>query len=174
MSPEPLGQVVAHAGHDASMGLDVRLALGALAGLVGVLALSPLAALSADLREAAAAAATRLLRRASVDITPSSAAAVLLGAGLLAGALFELVVVGLERVRPIVVVIGGRVTLTDLVAVAVVSGLAFWCLRRSARDSPNASVRSDSRSGLVFAVSLAYGVVVLLAVSGLHTFLTPV
>lgn len=170
MLHESIAVVVAHAGHETTVPVGLRVAVGALAGLIAVLLCSPALLVSRRLREVTVAALGDLEGSDPAAVARSTIAAVLLGLGLALGALFEMVVVWIEQFRPVSIVIGGRVTATDLVAVGLVAGIVIWATSPSIRSRPDVFDRGDV--GRVVVVSIAYGLAVLAVISVLHTSLT--
>lgn len=169
MGPESIAPIVAHAGHETGVPVGQRLAIGALAGLFAVALVSPWLVLSERLRGAAAAAVGDLLVVDAADLSRSASVAILLAGGLVLGSVFEVVVLWFERVRPVMIVVGGRVAVADLLAVVVVASLIAWPARRSIRLRPEAFTRGDAVRAA--AASLAYGVILLVVVSTLHSYL---
>lgn len=170
MVPETIDVIVAHAGHETTVPVGLRVAIGSLAGVAAVLLLSPALLVSERLRTVTATAIGDLLGPDPAAVARSTRAAVLLAAGLVLGSIFELVVVWIERIRPVIIIIGGRITVTDLVAVVLVAGLVIWSTRRSIRSRPDAFTRGDT--GRVVVVGLVYGLAVLAGISAMHTYLT--
>lgn len=170
MASDSIALIVAHAGHETTVPVGLRVAIGALAGVGAALLLSPVLLLSKQLRTVALTALGDLVGTDPAAVARSTAAAVFLAAGLVLGALFELTVVWIERVRPIAVIIGGRITVTDLVAVGLIAGLVIWSTRRTIRARPESFTRGDTNRVVV--VSIVYGFAVLAAISALHTYLT--
>lgn len=105
--------------------LPIRFAVALLAGLGAALLMNiPINLLSRG-HVPLDVAASALWRRPIGEVTISETDAVHYAAGMAAGALFELLFVLLESIRPTVVVIAGLVTLTEIVAAALVATAVF-------------------------------------------------
>lgn len=160
-----LDVVVAHAGSNTAV--DLRLAIGALAGLGAVTVLSPLLLVSTGLGRIVELSISEVLLADSSDASLSSQAAFLLLTGVAFGVIFEYVVIVLEQLRPIVVIIGGTVTLTDLGAVMVVATLVYVCIWRIVRD--RLATFHPRVAALLGVGCVAYGFTILASISLLHT-----
>lgn len=163
---QTLDVVVAHLGSDVAVRIDLRLAIGAVAGIGAVLVLSPLVLVSPVVRNVVERTIDDLLPQDPADISVTNQAAFLVLAGLILGALFELVVLVLEQLRPVIVIFVGSITLTDLVAVTVVASVLYRRIRRALLNTRDAPQPIDP--GLVFALSAVYGFVTLALLSVLH------
>lgn len=167
--PASLARVVAHAGHESGTPVGPRLAIGALAGLVALAGLGALLWWSTRLQDAFVAAAGDVLGTDPAGLTRSARIAALLAAGLIMGTVFELVVLWLERVRPVMIIIGGQVTATDLLAVAVVAAILAVPTRGAIRRRPGRFGDGDVPRAV--GACLGYGLLVLVVVSVLHEVL---
>ena len=158
--------VLLHAGHEVTVPIQLRLAVGSIAGLLAVLALAPLFAFSNQIRHAVETGTIIITRRPTPSI--SSQVAVLLFSGLVLGIVFELTKVIIERVRPVVVLIAGLISLTDLVAVILIAVVVAGGLWLTANRSPN----SDERYMMNYAVvvGILYGFVLLVLLSTLYSY----
>ena len=104
---------------------DVRLAVAAIAGLLAALGTAAVMRLQSYGYVPAYVAAGAVWRRPPERVPRSAADAVHLATGIVAGLLFEALVVGWERLRPalgvdVEVVVAGVTTVSELVALAAV------------------------------------------------------
>jgi hypothetical protein len=115
--------------------LDVRLAVAAVAGLLATLGMTVVMRLQTHGDIPTYVAASALWRRPPERVSWSAANAVHLVAGMLAGVLFEALVVGGERLRSVLDItveflVLGVVSVLELLALAVVAaflyGLFAW------------------------------------------------
>lgn len=105
--------------------LPVRFAVALLAGLGAALLMNVPVNLLSRGHVPLDVAASALWRRPIGEVTISETDAVHYAAGMAAGAVFELVVLVVEAVRPVAVVLAGVVTLSELVAAVVVTAFVF-------------------------------------------------
>lgn len=110
--------------------LDVRLALAMLAGLLAALATSAVMRLLPYGDVPAYVAASVLWRRPPRRVSWSAANAVHLAVGMLAGVLFEALLLGYDRLREplgidVEVVVAGVTTLAELAALALVVAFLY-------------------------------------------------
>jgi hypothetical protein len=105
--------------------LPIRFAVALLAGLGAALVMNiPVNVLSRG-HVPLDVAASALWRRPVESVTVSETDAVHYAAGMAAGALFELLLVIAEAVRPTVVDLAGLVTLSEIVAALLVAALVY-------------------------------------------------
>ncbi len=172
MSSELAGQVVIHLGHDTGVSMNLRLAVGALAGLMTTVLLLPVLVISEEVRELIAVTANDILQQDPEYATTSSQLAIWLGTGLVLGVVFEGLVLTMEAVRPLVVIFADLVTLVDILAVIGVATLLTWRTRRAINATPSPDPQRSIR--IATAVSLLYGLVLLAAISALHWLIFPI
>ncbi len=113
-----------HAGTTTS--IDIRLAVAALAGLAATLGMTVAMRLQSRGYVPPYVAASALWRQPPERVSWSAANAVHIVAGMLAGVLFEVLVVGAERLRPalgigIEVIVAGVISVLELLALALVA-----------------------------------------------------
>jgi hypothetical protein len=113
-----------HAGTTTS--IDIRLAVAAVAGLAATLGMTVAMRLQSRGYVPAYVAASALWRRPPERISWSAANAVHVVAGMLAGVLFEVLVVGAERLRPalgigVEVIVAGVISVVELLALGLVA-----------------------------------------------------
>lgn len=167
MTLEIFDVVVAHQGSDASMQVDLRLSLGAIAGMAAVMVLSPLVLVSRNVRELVHHTIVDVLPQEPSDTSIANQAVLLVLGGLILGAIFELVVLILEQIRLFALIPGGSITLTDLIAVTIITTLVYRRINRvlqNTRDGPRVL-----DTGLTVALSAVYGIVALALICVLHT-----
>lgn len=119
-----------HVPGDVPPPLDLRLALAALAGLLAALAAAAAMRLQSYGYVPAYVGAAALWGRTPASVSRSAADATLLATGMLAGLLFEALVVGSERLRTafgleVEVVVADLTTVAELVALAAVVGVLY-------------------------------------------------
>lgn len=158
--------VVLHAGHEVTIPIQLRLAVGSLAGLIAVLAIAPVFVFSNTVRHTADTATVLITRHPSPSI--SSRIAMFLFSGLALGMVFELTTVGLERVRPVIVRIAGLISLTDLVAVTLIATVVAGGLWFAAAKSPTLDDRR--MNSYAVAIGILYGFVLLSLLSALYSY----
>lgn len=110
--------------------LDIRLALATVAGLLAALGASGAMRLQSYGYVPAYVAAAALWRRPPESVSRSAADATHLTVGMVAGLLFESLVVGYERLRPalgvdVEVVVAGVTTVSELFVYALVVGVLY-------------------------------------------------
>ncbi|MFQ3319619.1 MAG: hypothetical protein ACI80F_001690 [Natronomonas sp.] len=127
-----------HIGHEVTVPLQFRLAFGAFAGLLTAIGVAPIFVFSTEIREAFNTGTVIITRQPAPDT--SICAAVFLASGLILGLVFELATITIERVRPVVVLIPGMISLTELFAVfliAIVISGALWVVAGKSQKTNN-------------------------------------
>jgi hypothetical protein len=127
-----------HIGHEVTVPLQFRLAFGAFAGLLTAIGVAPIFVFSNEIREAFNTGTVIITRQPAPDT--SIRAAVFLASGLILGLVFELATVAIERVRPVVVLIAGMISLTELFAgflIAIVISGALWVAAGKSQKTNN-------------------------------------
>jgi hypothetical protein len=161
--------VVVHAG--ATAPLPVRFAVAGLAGLVATAVAAVAVVLQPEGELPVALAAATAWRRPVETLGPLYAGSFGLAAGLAGGLVFELAVLGYERVRPVVVVIADVLELGDAVAALAVVllaylGVAVLLRRHGVADRSRSRVRGGwLLSVTVYGLALLVGVQVIYAVA---------
>lgn len=162
--------------------LDLRLAVAVVAGLLATLAMTVVMSLLSEGYVPPYVAASALFDEAPGKVSRRQADAAHYAAGMLAGILFELIVVAIETVRDATVatalVLGNVLTLSDLLAALLVVGFlyAFFAYvvfpRNGGRlyDDPERRERVRFHwlvSATAYGIALLVGVILLYAGLGL-------
>ncbi len=151
---------------------SLMVAVGALAGLLAAVVMDWPMSRQPDGFTPAAIAAGILTRQSADDVSMTELLAVHHGAGLLAGVLYGVFVVGLSVSLPAVIAVGGLDLVAHLIAVSFVSGFiygffAHFVLPRAAGRSYEeqaTAIRGQwLRSTLVFGATLLVSVPLLTA-----------
>ena len=121
---------VAPSAHVVAAPLELRFAVAAVAGLLATLVATGAMALLSEGYVPPYVAASALFGEPPGKVSRRQADAAHYAAGLLAGLLFELLVVGIEAVRDATVatavVVGNVLALADVLAVLLVVGFLYW------------------------------------------------
>lgn len=153
-----------HAG--ASAPLPVRFAVAGLAGLVATAVAAVPVVLQREGELPVALAAATAWRRPVESLGPLYGGSFGLAAGLAGGLVFELAVLGYERVRPVIVVVADVLELGDAVAALAVTLLAYVAVVVLLRRHGVAD-RSRVRGGWLLSATV-YGLALLAAVQAIY------
>lgn len=162
--------VFLHIPGEAQPPIDVRLAAAAAAGVLASLAMAIAMRMQPGGTVPPFAVAAALSGRSSSEVSRSMAATVHILAGALAGAAFEGLLIGYERVREpigitVEVVIANLITLSEVLAVATVVGALYVLFSRGVLPRSEGERERLETSGIrrTWALSLAVYAVALLA-----------
>jgi hypothetical protein len=158
--------VLLHAGHEVTVPLQFRLAFGAFAGLLAAIGVAPIFVFSNKVRDAFNTA-TAIITKEPAPGT-SSCAAVFLASGLGLGIVFELTTIGIERIRPIVILIGEMISLTELFAVFVIAMVVSGALWLAAGKSQNPA--NQHTPNYAIAIGLVYGFTLQIIILELYNY----
>jgi hypothetical protein len=180
--PTPVAVPSAVPAHAVAAPLELRLAVAAVAGLLATLAMTGAMSLLSEGYVPPYVAASALFDEPPGRVSRRQADAAHYAAGLLAGLLFELLVLGVEAVRDATVatalVVGNVLTFSDLLAALLVVGFLYAFFgyvvfpRYGDRLYEDAASRERVRfhwlvSANVYGLALLAGVVLLYAALGL-------
>lgn len=160
--------IVLHIPGDAQPSIGLRLAIAAAAGALATLGMSVFMRTRPHGYVPPSVAAAAVLRRSPKDVSRPAAGAVHLLAGILAAITFEGLLVGYERVREplgigVEVVIADLVTLSEVVALALVVGVLYAVFSRivfprhggtAFRTAADPVRRAWARSVVIYGVTL--------------------
>jgi hypothetical protein len=155
-----------HAG--AAAPLPVRFAVAGLAGLVATAVAAVAVVLQPEGELPVVLAAATAWRRPVEALDPLYGGSFGLAAGLAGGLLFELAVLGYERVRPVIVVVADVLELGDAVAALAVVLLAYLAVAVLLRHHGVADrTRARVRGGWLLSATV-YGLALLAAVQAIY------